>query len=58
MEESIKVNKELIRILEKMKKVNPSQKITAETSKGTVSFEIGNSMIYEGSNGSIVIDSE
>lgn len=49
---------EIMHQLEKLQVDHPEQKIIVETPDGTVSFRIGDAMIYEGMNEEIVIDSE
>lgn len=48
----------MIQKLEKIQRDHSEQKFIIETSEGTVSFRIGDAMIYEGMNGEIVIDAE
>ena len=48
----------IIKQLDKLKAECPTQEIIIETPKGTVSFKIGDALIYEGMHGEIVIDSE
>lgn len=48
----------VIKQLDKLKVECPNQEIIVETPKGTVSFRIGDALIYEGMGGEIVIDSE
>ena len=48
----------VIKQLDKLKIECPKQEIIVETPKGTVSFRIGDALIYEGCRGEIVIDSE
>lgn len=48
----------VIKQLDKLKTECPDQEIVVETPNGTVSFKIGDALIYEGGYGEIVIDSE
>lgn len=48
----------VIKQLDKLKVEYPNQEVIVETPKGTVSFRIGDALIYEGGYGEIVIDSE
>lgn len=48
----------VIDCLDELKERHPNQEIIVETPKGTVSFKIGDALIYEGNGGEIVIDSE
>lgn len=52
------IRNKTIKLLDELKKKNPSQKIVVETTNGTVSLKISDALIYEGMNGEIVIDSE
>lgn len=47
-----------IKMLDKIKKVNPDQVIIVETPKGSVDLKLGDALIYEDGHGTIVIDSE
>lgn len=48
----------VISSLDKLKVEYPEQEITVETINGTVSFKIGDALIYESMYNSIVIDAE
>ena len=48
----------IIKELDKLKAKHPEQKIIVETPQGSVELKIGDSLIYEGMRGEIVIDSE
>ena len=48
----------VIQELDKLKEKYPDTKFLVETKKGTVSFKIGDALIYEGMRGEIVLDSE
>ena len=48
----------IIKKLDKLKAEHPEQKIIVETPNGSVELKIGDSLIYEGMCGEIVIDSE
>lgn len=52
------MKKKLIRLLDKIKQVNPEQVLVVETPKGTVSLKIGDALVYEDPHGWVVIDSE
>lgn len=48
----------VIRYLDKLKKENPNQTFIVETPNGSVEFKIGDALIYDDPNGTIVIDTE
>lgn len=48
----------VIKYLDKFKKEHPEQVFCVETPDGTVEFKIGDALIYDDPNGTIVIDSE
>lgn len=51
------INK-VIKALDRLKIVSPNTEIIIETPTGTVSCKIGDALIYNGMEDSIVIDSE
>lgn len=52
------VRNAMIETLDKLKKVNPDQRLIVETPNGSVNLKIGDALIYEDGYGTIVIDSE
>lgn len=55
--ESISVD-DVLNVLDRLKSTHPEQAIVVETPNGSVEVRIGDTLIYEGLNGEIVIDSE
>lgn len=49
---------DVIKCLDRYKKMNPKGMIIVETTKGSVQLEIGDALIYEGQCGELVIDAE
>lgn len=49
---------DIINKLDDLKRNHPDQHMIIETPQGSMNLRIGNSLIYEGMNGEIVIDSE
>lgn len=49
---------DIIRMLEKLKRINGNQIVIVETPKGTASLKLKDALIYEGCVGEIVLDSE
>ena len=61
MTKNKKYNKEtskLIKQLDKVKDINPLQKIIVETPSGCLEVILGDALIYDDPYGNIVIDSE
>lgn len=54
----VELRDELINILDKIKKVNPNQKIIVETVKGSLELKLSDALIYDDPNGAVVIDAE
>ena len=52
------VRNEIIYLLDKLKFLFPDTVITMETPGNTVSCRVGDALIYDGMDGSIVIDTE
>jgi hypothetical protein len=53
-----KLISKIIQQLDELKERYPGQVVILETPHGTVSCELGDALIYEGADGSIVIDTE
>lgn len=49
---------DVIKALDELKKKMPDTEITVETTKGSCSTKIKDALVYEGMDGSIVIDAE
>lgn len=56
-QENISVD-DVLNVLDRLKSTHPEQVIVVETPNGSVEVRIGDTLIYEGLNGEIVIDSE
>lgn len=48
----------VIKALDKLKKEYPDTEVCIETDHGTVSCRIGDALIYDGMDGSVMIDAE
>lgn len=48
----------VLKVLEHYKKYHPDQRLIVESPKGYADLKIGEALIFEGMDGSIVIDSE
>lgn len=48
----------VLKVLEYYKKYHPDQRLIVESPKGFADLKIGEALIFEGMDGSIVIDSE
>lgn len=49
---------DIIRMLDKLKRINGDQIVIVETPKGTAALKLKDALIYEGCVGEIVLDSE
>ena len=56
-EKNISVD-DVINVLDRLKSTHPEQVIIMETPNGSADLKIGDSLIYKGMGGEIVIDSE